>query len=198
MQNYCTQSFLVYLIAYSTLKKKAAQHLSRPLLHVCCFLKSPSPSSFPSPSPLLFSEEQVSTSAQHALHSSVLLPSVAGLVRSSGMFGPTLGFLLGSFCASLWVDIGIADIGKSQCIKCMQEPNMLGSTLPVYCSKKGGSPEGFPTQNLMLFLFQYLQCYSVTVIDFALSPHPHCRNILGLFTCWHMPFLHPCCVTENK
>ncbi|XP_035167744.1 solute carrier organic anion transporter family member 1C1-like isoform X3 [Oxyura jamaicensis] len=33
-----------------------------------------------------------------------------GLVRSSGMFGPTLGFLLGSFCASLWVDIGIADI----------------------------------------------------------------------------------------
>ncbi|KAM6093429.1 solute carrier organic anion transporter family member 1C1-like isoform 3-T5 [Theristicus caerulescens] len=33
-----------------------------------------------------------------------------GLVRSSGMFGPTLGFLLGSFCASLWVDIGIVDI----------------------------------------------------------------------------------------
>ncbi|XP_027750043.1 solute carrier organic anion transporter family member 1C1-like isoform X2 [Empidonax traillii] len=33
----------------------------------------------------------------------------AGLVRSSGMFGPTLGFLLGSFCASLWVDIGVVD-----------------------------------------------------------------------------------------
>ncbi|KFP33193.1 Solute carrier organic anion transporter family member 1C1, partial [Colius striatus] len=33
-----------------------------------------------------------------------------GLVRSSGMFGPTLGFLLGSYCASLWVDIGIVDI----------------------------------------------------------------------------------------
>ncbi|XP_065703498.1 solute carrier organic anion transporter family member 1C1-like isoform X1 [Patagioenas fasciata] len=33
-----------------------------------------------------------------------------GLVRSSGMFGPTLGFLLGSFCASLWVDIGVVDI----------------------------------------------------------------------------------------
>ncbi|XP_010084961.1 PREDICTED: solute carrier organic anion transporter family member 1C1-like [Pterocles gutturalis] len=33
-----------------------------------------------------------------------------GLVRSSGMFGPTLGFLLGSFCASLWVDIGIVDV----------------------------------------------------------------------------------------
>ncbi|KAJ7395568.1 hypothetical protein BTVI_153466 [Pitangus sulphuratus] len=32
-----------------------------------------------------------------------------GLVRSSGMFGPTLGFLLGSFCASLWVDIGVVD-----------------------------------------------------------------------------------------
>uniref|UniRef100_A0A8C3NJ89 Solute carrier organic anion transporter family member n=1 Tax=Geospiza parvula TaxID=87175 RepID=A0A8C3NJ89_GEOPR len=26
------------------------------------------------------------------------------------MFGPTLGFLLGSFCASLWVDVGIVDI----------------------------------------------------------------------------------------
>uniref|UniRef100_A0A8D0FPA3 Solute carrier organic anion transporter family member n=1 Tax=Strix occidentalis caurina TaxID=311401 RepID=A0A8D0FPA3_STROC len=33
-----------------------------------------------------------------------------GLVRSSGMFGPTLGFLLGSFCASIWVDIGVVDI----------------------------------------------------------------------------------------
>ncbi|XP_054243035.1 solute carrier organic anion transporter family member 1C1-like [Indicator indicator] len=33
-----------------------------------------------------------------------------GLVRSSGMFGPTLGFLLGSFCASLWVDIGVVDM----------------------------------------------------------------------------------------
>ncbi|XP_010001250.1 PREDICTED: solute carrier organic anion transporter family member 1C1-like [Chaetura pelagica] len=33
-----------------------------------------------------------------------------GLVRSSGMFGPTLGFLLGSFCASLWVDIGIVNM----------------------------------------------------------------------------------------
>uniref|UniRef100_A0A8B9PEC4 Solute carrier organic anion transporter family member n=1 Tax=Apteryx owenii TaxID=8824 RepID=A0A8B9PEC4_APTOW len=35
-----------------------------------------------------------------------------GVVRSAGMFGPTLGFLLGSFCANLWVDIGIVDIGK--------------------------------------------------------------------------------------
>ncbi|XP_025891343.1 solute carrier organic anion transporter family member 1C1-like isoform X2 [Nothoprocta perdicaria] len=33
-----------------------------------------------------------------------------GVVRSAGMFGPTLGFLLGSFCANLWVDIGIVDI----------------------------------------------------------------------------------------
>lgn len=40
------------------------------------------------------------------------LPFPTGLVRSSGMFGPTLGFLLGSFCASLWVDIGVVDIGK--------------------------------------------------------------------------------------
>uniref|UniRef100_A0A8C3VD34 Solute carrier organic anion transporter family member n=1 Tax=Catharus ustulatus TaxID=91951 RepID=A0A8C3VD34_CATUS len=29
---------------------------------------------------------------------------------SSGMFGPTLGFLLGSFCASLWVDVGAVDV----------------------------------------------------------------------------------------
>ncbi|KAM6436984.1 solute carrier organic anion transporter family member 1C1-like [Liasis olivaceus] len=32
-----------------------------------------------------------------------------GTVRSTGMFGPTLGFLLGSFCANLWVDIGAVD-----------------------------------------------------------------------------------------
>ncbi|XP_063164975.1 solute carrier organic anion transporter family member 1C1-like [Candoia aspera] len=32
-----------------------------------------------------------------------------GTVRSSGMFGPTLGFLLGAFCANLWVDIGAVD-----------------------------------------------------------------------------------------
>ncbi|XP_060544905.1 solute carrier organic anion transporter family member 1C1-like [Pantherophis guttatus] len=29
-----------------------------------------------------------------------------GTVRSVGMFGPSLGFLLGAFCANLWVDIG--------------------------------------------------------------------------------------------
>lgn len=29
------------------------------------------------------------------------------------MFGPTLGFLLGSFCASLWVDVGVVDIGEA-------------------------------------------------------------------------------------
>lgn len=51
-------------------------------------------------------------STKHSPHSSALLSSVVGLVRSSGMFGPTLGFLLGSFCASLWVDIGVVDIGK--------------------------------------------------------------------------------------
>lgn len=56
MQNYCTQSFLVYLIAYSTLKKKAAQHLSRPLLHVCCFFNLPLP--LPFPLPLLFSSQR--------------------------------------------------------------------------------------------------------------------------------------------
>ncbi|XP_053113049.1 solute carrier organic anion transporter family member 1C1-like isoform X2 [Hemicordylus capensis] len=33
-----------------------------------------------------------------------------GTVRSCGMFGPTLGFLLGAFCASLWVDIGLVDV----------------------------------------------------------------------------------------
>ncbi|XP_048357461.1 solute carrier organic anion transporter family member 1C1-like [Sphaerodactylus townsendi] len=29
-----------------------------------------------------------------------------GAVRSSGLFGPTVGFLLGAFCADMWVDIG--------------------------------------------------------------------------------------------
>ncbi|XP_006121345.2 solute carrier organic anion transporter family member 1C1-like [Pelodiscus sinensis] len=33
-----------------------------------------------------------------------------GAIRSSGMVGPTLGFLLGSFCANLWVDIGVVDL----------------------------------------------------------------------------------------
>uniref|UniRef100_A0A8C4W031 Solute carrier organic anion transporter family member n=1 Tax=Gopherus evgoodei TaxID=1825980 RepID=A0A8C4W031_9SAUR len=29
---------------------------------------------------------------------------------SCGMVGPTLGFLLGSFCANLWVDVGVVDL----------------------------------------------------------------------------------------
>ncbi|XP_019400010.1 PREDICTED: solute carrier organic anion transporter family member 1C1-like isoform X1 [Crocodylus porosus] len=33
-----------------------------------------------------------------------------GMVRTTGMVGPTLGYLLGAFCASLWVDIGIVDL----------------------------------------------------------------------------------------
>ncbi|EMP25015.1 Solute carrier organic anion transporter family member 1C1 [Chelonia mydas] len=33
-----------------------------------------------------------------------------GTIRSSGMVGPTLGFLLGSFCANLWVDVGVVDL----------------------------------------------------------------------------------------
>ncbi|KAJ7329234.1 hypothetical protein JRQ81_015408, partial [Phrynocephalus forsythii] len=33
-----------------------------------------------------------------------------GIVRSFGLFGPTLGFLLGSFCANLWVDIGAVNV----------------------------------------------------------------------------------------
>ncbi|XP_077196261.1 solute carrier organic anion transporter family member 1B3-like [Paroedura picta] len=33
-----------------------------------------------------------------------------GAVRSSGLFGPTLGFLLGAFCANMWVDIGKVDV----------------------------------------------------------------------------------------
>ncbi|XP_054844848.1 solute carrier organic anion transporter family member 1A2-like [Eublepharis macularius] len=32
-----------------------------------------------------------------------------GAVRSIGLFGPTLGFLLGAFCANMWVDIGKVD-----------------------------------------------------------------------------------------
>uniref|UniRef100_A0A8C8SV84 Solute carrier organic anion transporter family member n=1 Tax=Pelusios castaneus TaxID=367368 RepID=A0A8C8SV84_9SAUR len=33
-----------------------------------------------------------------------------GTIRSSGLIGPTLGFLLGSFCANMWVDIGMVDL----------------------------------------------------------------------------------------
>ncbi|XP_042325917.1 solute carrier organic anion transporter family member 1C1-like isoform X2 [Sceloporus undulatus] len=32
-----------------------------------------------------------------------------GTVRSCGLFGPTFGFLLGSFCANMWVDIGMVN-----------------------------------------------------------------------------------------
>ncbi|KAH0617122.1 hypothetical protein JD844_028800, partial [Phrynosoma platyrhinos] len=35
--------------------------------------------------------------------------SFTGTVRSCGMFGPMFGFLLGSFCANLWVDIGMVN-----------------------------------------------------------------------------------------
>ncbi|POI31156.1 hypothetical protein CIB84_005093 [Bambusicola thoracicus] len=53
------------------------------------------------------------SSVGHSVSDATETPSTmknSGLVRSSGMFGPTLGFLLGSFCASLWVDIGVVDI----------------------------------------------------------------------------------------
>nr|XP_020666995.1 solute carrier organic anion transporter family member 1C1-like [Pogona vitticeps] len=33
-----------------------------------------------------------------------------GIVRSFGLFGPMFGFLLGSFCANLWVDIGAVNV----------------------------------------------------------------------------------------
>nr|XP_056702583.1 solute carrier organic anion transporter family member 1A2-like [Euleptes europaea] len=33
-----------------------------------------------------------------------------GAVRSSGLFGPTLGFLLGALCANMWVDVGTVDV----------------------------------------------------------------------------------------
>ncbi|XP_074839829.1 solute carrier organic anion transporter family member 1C1-like isoform X1 [Carettochelys insculpta] len=33
-----------------------------------------------------------------------------GAIRSFGMLGPMFGFLLGSFCANLWVDIGVVDL----------------------------------------------------------------------------------------
>ncbi|XP_053892356.1 solute carrier organic anion transporter family member 1C1-like isoform X2 [Malaclemys terrapin pileata] len=34
----------------------------------------------------------------------------SGTIRSCGMVGPTLGFLLGAFCANLWVDVGVVDL----------------------------------------------------------------------------------------
>lgn len=107
----------------------------------------------PPPSSLLSlpSEERACLSACCFAHSSCCLPSLTGLVRSSGMFGPTLGFLLGSFCASLWVDIGVVDIGKRQWGDAPTE-RLAGacvprSTFPAYYSRKGGSPEIFPLKS---------------------------------------------------
>ncbi|XP_062990841.1 solute carrier organic anion transporter family member 1C1-like [Elgaria multicarinata webbii] len=33
-----------------------------------------------------------------------------GTVRTFGLFGPTFGYMLGSFCANLWVDIAVVDV----------------------------------------------------------------------------------------
>lgn len=65
---------------------------------------------WPAPSSLISLPSERKACLAHAVF--CCLPSPAGLVRSSGMFGPTLGFLLGSFCASLWVDVGVVDIGE--------------------------------------------------------------------------------------
>lgn len=77
------------------------------------------------------------------------LPSLTGLVRSSGMFGPTLGFLLGSFCASLWVDVGVVDIGKRLWSGALTEEMALYRNLhakkhlPSLLLQKRGSLESF-------------------------------------------------------
>jgi len=46
-------------------------------------------------------------------HNSPLF-SVAGCVQTVAIIGPIFGFLLGSLCAKLYVDIGFVDLGKSE------------------------------------------------------------------------------------
>lgn len=38
----------------------------------------------------------------------------AGCVQTVAIIGPIFGFLLGSLCAKLYVDIGFVDLGKSE------------------------------------------------------------------------------------
>lgn len=40
--------------------------------------------------------------------------SIAGCVQTVAIIGPIFGFLLGSLCAKLYVDIGFVDLGKSE------------------------------------------------------------------------------------
>ena len=40
------------------------------------------------------------------------LVSITGCVQTLAIIGPIFGFLLGSLCAKLYVDIGFVDLGK--------------------------------------------------------------------------------------
>lgn len=40
--------------------------------------------------------------------------SIPGCVQTVAIIGPIFGFLLGSLCAKLYVDIGFVDLGKSE------------------------------------------------------------------------------------
>lgn len=40
--------------------------------------------------------------------------SITGCVQTLAIIGPIFGFLLGSLCAKLYVDIGFVDLGKSE------------------------------------------------------------------------------------
>lgn len=42
------------------------------------------------------------------------LLSLPGCVQTVAIIGPIFGFLLGSLCAKLYVDIGFVDLGKSE------------------------------------------------------------------------------------
>lgn len=42
------------------------------------------------------------------------LVSITGCVQTLAIIGPIFGFLLGSLCAKLYVDIGFVDLGKSE------------------------------------------------------------------------------------
>lgn len=92
------------------------------------------------------------------------------------MFGPTLGFLLGSFCASLWVDIGVVDVGKRPWGGALADRSagtcMLTSTFPVYFSKKGGSLESFSYSKAGINYILISAACSVTGI--ALDARPLC------------------------
>lgn len=57
--------------------------------------------------------DQIKTNAPFALFVSLLfLPFPAACLQTITLLGPMFGFLLGSYCARLYVDIGYVDMGR--------------------------------------------------------------------------------------